>query len=139
MKEIIYCVELLKQRHEFLKKDKEYFYKLQDFEKCAYIRDLEKNIEFVVVKLLKECKTKFDELIKGFEDLKIKYDVLISYFNLDYEKRKARLEFQLEKQKNSLKFMLTIFNFRAANLIREEIKFTEKELKTVNDLILKSL
>lgn len=139
MKEIIYCVELLKQRHEFLKKDKEYFYKLQDFEKCAYIRDLEKNIEFVVVKLLKECKTKFDESIKGFEDLKIKYDVLISYFNLDYEKRKARLEFQLEKQKNSLKFMLTIFNFRAANLIREEIKFTEKELKTVNDLILKSL
>lgn len=139
MKEIIYCVELLKQRHEFLKKDKEYFYKLQDFEKCAYIRDLEKNIEFVVVKLLKECKTKFDESIKGFEDLKIKYDVLISYFNLDYEKRKARLEFQLEKQKNSLKFMLTIFNFRAANQIREEIKFTEKELKTVNDLILKSL
>lgn len=138
MKEIIYSVEILKQRHELLRKDRNYFFGLQQFEKCAFIRDLEKNIEVVAQKLLKECKSKFGESAVGLEELKARYDYLIIYFNLDYEKRKARLEFQLEEQKKSLNSMMVIFNFRQANKIRETIREIEKELKIVTEQIRKS-
>lgn len=139
MRELIYCVEILKQRHELLRKDRNYFFGLQDYEKCAFIRDLEKQVEVVVEKLLKDCKIQMNtSTTEGLTELKANYEALISYFNLDYEKRKKRLEYQLEEQKKSLNCMMVIFNFRQANKIRESIRQTEKELKILCEQIRKS-
>jgi len=138
MREIIFCVEILRQRHELLRKDWNFFLGLQNYEKCAFIRDLEKQIETVVGKLLKDCKTKLNVSEEGNKEVKANYEVLISYFELDYEKQKMQLEFQLEEQKKSLNSMLVIFNFRQANKIRGTIRQIEKELKIVNEQIRKS-
>jgi hypothetical protein len=42
MKEIIYCVEILKQKHELLNKDRKFFFKIQHFEECTILRNNEK-------------------------------------------------------------------------------------------------
>ena len=136
MKEIIYCVEILKQKHELLKKDSDFFFKIQNYEECAYIRDEEKQIEAVVKKLLRESKTTMKHSdFEGSNDLLSRYDVLLSYFDLDFETRKAKLEIQLSIQQKNLKSMSAIFNFRLANQIREEIKQTERELNKIKALI----
>ena len=64
--------------------------------------------------------------------------MLLSYFDLDFKTRKAKLEIQLSIQKKNLNSMMFIFKFRAASQISEEIKQTEKELKSINDLILEN-
>lgn len=136
MKEIIYCVEILKQKHELLKKDRAFFFRIQNYEECAYIRDGEKQIEVVVKKLLREGNTIMKNSdFEGNSDLLNRFDILISYFDLDYETQKAKLEIQLSIQQKNLKSMSAIFNFRLANQIREEIKQTEKELQIIKALI----
>lgn len=136
MKEIIYCVEILKQKHELLKKDREFFFKIQNYEECAYIRDDEKQIEAVVKKLLREAKMTIQSAdFEGSIDLFNRYEMLLNYFELDFETKKAKLEIQLSIQKKNLNSILSIFNFRVANKIREEIKQTEKELRVINDLL----
>lgn len=136
MKEIIYCVEILKQKHELLNKDRTYFFKIQHYEECAYLRDNEKQIETIVKKLLGECKRLIiSSSGKGNSDLLSRYDVLMSYFDLDFETKKAKLEIQLSIQKKNLNSILSIFNFRIANKIREEIRQTERELRIINDLL----
>lgn len=136
MKEIIYCVEILKQKHELLRKDRAFFFKIQNYEECAYIRDDEKQIEVVVRKLLKEGNTIMKNSdFEGNSDLLSRFDILISYFDFDYETQKAKLEIQLSIQQKNLKSMSAIFNFRLANQIREEIKQTEKDLRKIKALI----
>lgn len=133
MKEIIYCVEILKQKHELLVKSKKYFYEIQQFENCAYIRDEEKQIEVIIKKLLKEFKSQMNNLdsVKD-KELIIRYDKLIYYFDLDYESKKADLEQQLTEQKNKLKSLSILFNFRIANKVRENIRTIESDLRKVN-------
>lgn len=136
MKEIIYCVEILKQKHELLKKDRAFFFKIQNYEECAYIRDDEKQIEVVVKKLLREAKMTIQSTdFEGSIDLFNRYEMLLSYFELDFETKKNKLEIQLSIQKKNLNSILSIFNFRVANKIREEIRQTEKELQEIKELI----
>jgi len=136
MKEIIYCVEILKQKHELLRKDRAFFFKIQNYEQCAYIRDDEKQIEAVIKKLLREAKMTIQSTdFEGSIDLFNRYEMLLSYFELDYETKKAKLELQLTTQKKKLNSILSIFNFRLANKIREEIRQTEKELRVINELL----
>ncbi|ESU27651.1 hypothetical protein FSS13T_01200 [Flavobacterium saliperosum S13] len=92
----------------------------------------------MVEKLLKDCKTQLNVSEEGNKEVKANYEALISYFELDYEKQKMQLEFQLEAQKKSLNSMMVIFNFQQANKIRETIRQIEKELKIVNEQIRKS-
>ena len=63
------------------------------------------------------------------------YNVLISYFDLDYETRKAKLEIQLTIQKLKLDSMLAIYKFQLVDQIRGEIKQTERELQKIKALI----
>lgn len=136
MKEIIYCVEILKLKHELLKSDRKYFYKIQDFEKCAFLRDNEKQIEVIVKKLLEECKKLiFNSESEGNSELRSRYNGILSYFELDFETRKVKLETLLSIQKKSLNTMMFIFKFREVDKIRNEIKQTEEELKSINALI----
>ena len=136
MKEIIYCVEILKQKHEFLSRDRKFYFKMQQFVECSFLRVTEKQIEVVVKKLLEECKIiMMNSDDEGNSELLTRYNTLINYFDLDFEIRKAKLEIQLSIQKRNLNSISVFFNFRLANQIREEIKETEKELVKINALI----
>ncbi|CAM4276408.1 hypothetical protein [Flavobacterium terrigena] len=136
MEEIIYCVEILKQKYELLNKDRKFFFRIQRFEECAFLRHNEKQIEVIVKKLLEECKIILvNSECEGNSELLTRYNTLLSYFDLDFDTRKAKLEMQLSIQKKNLKSISAIFNFRTANRIREEIKETEKELVKIKALI----
>ncbi len=136
MKEIIYCVEILKQKHEFLNRDRKFYFKMQRFVECSFLRDTEKQIEVVIKKLLGECKiiiVNSDDEVNS--ELLTRYNTLINYFDLDFDIKKAKLEIQLSIQKKNLNSISAFFNFQIANQIREEIKETEKELMEIKALI----
>lgn len=136
MEEIIYCVEILKTKHEILNNDKVFFLKIERFAECEACRDSEKNIETVAENLLKECQLYINNSSNSLNvELLNRYQMLLNYFDLDFEKGKERLEIRLEVQKRELRYLLVTFKFQKAYQIRKTIIKTKKDLKIVTGLI----
>lgn len=134
VEDLIYCAEVLKEKHErLLQPDKSLFNWLSN-KKTKQFQEDPKKIEAVIKKLLWETKinlsnTKNEEntqLIKRFHQL-------LSYFKLDYQTIKNKLESQLASQQKELKSMLANYNFQMANQLRDEINQTELALKKIKN------
>lgn len=134
MEALIYCIEILKKKHEILNLDKEKHLKLRQFSKYLVCTESENKIEIVVEKLLKDCKSQISNL-KNDNELIKRYLLIVDYFKLDLERKKRQLEMHLEFQKRKLSTLLFLFNFRKIKKLKEEILETEDELVKINTII----
>lgn len=136
IEDLIYCAEVLKEKHERILKPEKTFLNWLFNIKNQQINDEHKKIEAVVKKLLWETKLSLSNTKNEKNTiLTNRFHQLLNYFNLDYRTNKSKLENQLVGQKMELKSMLANYNFRMANQLREEIKQTELELNKINDTL----
>lgn len=132
----LFCLNVLKEKHAIIEKDKFFFSKINQNQEAKICEDELQMIEIQSQNLLKEFFESMNTFPESIDkEMKLQFSTLLCYYGWGFaekkftlDKRQIELENRLkllEKKSNSI---WTLFNYKLAKNSKTEIKKIKEEL-----------
>lgn len=136
----LFCLNVLKEKHAIIEKDKNFFSKINQNQEAKICEDELQMIEIQSQDLLKD----FFEITKKFpnsinKEMEQQFNALLDYYGWGFaqkkivlDKRQFELEARLEVLEKKLMSLQAFFNYYLTKNIKAEIEKIKEELLEIN-------